>query len=623
MGTLLLSMTTAVNSFSLLVTFWLGFYLVTRSPRRLMAWLASATLWSLSGAFLNVLVYIHAPAGDGTLPWWWGWSTAIAVPFAFHLSVHLLPKHLADRQRWLMILMYFLTLNLLAMETYTQLVYLKSGIALPLRNNALSPGNLYPVFGAFLVLGPALALSNFLIGRRYQTSYLIRKQYAFLIIAIGLSILSAIYGVCSTGWRLPTPTWIGDLVLGLAAVPFALSIARLNAIAEGRVVEHDFTYAMFIAAFVVVVYSLVAFLLNLAFGIPFIVFVFIILLAIASHSMIDWARGCIERWISPRHRYRYLRAKLRDFSRRTRPEHDLQPRMEAILESLCQSLHIGGGLIALREGEQFHVVACWKWKVAEKILPAEILVRNEIISLKPSDHPSALRGASIVVPLIAGGEQRGSIMLAKRDPELPYSEEDHMLLEDFADTVASVVYGLQQQEQSIRQIEALVQEVEERDEKLRGKVREALEAEAIPSVFDGLKESEMISLVEEALRRLFDFSFLGQHPLADLQIAERYLDRNAHQTITHIDRGKALQELINSCIQKLRPSSPRPSLPGQEWYQYIVLNDCYVEGKRNREVMAELYVGEGTFNRARRRAVRALTRALAEMEREALASDVF
>ncbi len=63
-------------------------------------------------------------------------------------------------------------------------------------------------------------------------------------------------------------------------------------------------------------------------------------------------------------------------------------------------------------------------------------------------------------------------------------------------------------------------------------------------------------------------------------------------------------------------------MPGPEWYQYLILNDCYVKGKRNRDVMAELYVGEGTFNRARRRAVRALTRALAEMERETLARDL-
>ena len=34
------------------------------------------------------------------------------------------------------------------------------------------------------------------------------------------------------------------------------------------------------------------------------------------------------------------------------------------------------------------------------------------------------------------------------------------------------------------------------------------------------------------------------------------------------------------------------------------------------DVMSALYISEGTFNRARRRAVRGVTRALAEMERE-------
>ena len=35
-----------------------------------------------------------------------------------------------------------------------------------------------------------------------------------------------------------------------------------------------------------------------------------------------------------------------------------------------------------------------------------------------------------------------------------------------------------------------------------------------------------------------------------------------------------------------------------------------------RDMMSALYISEGTFNRARRRAVRGVTRALAEMERE-------
>ena len=43
----------------------------------------------------------------------------------------------------------------------------------------------------------------------------------------------------------------------------------------------------------------------------------------------------------------------------------------------------------------------------------------------------------------------------------------------------------------------------------------------------------------------------------------------------------------------------------------------YVLGERNRDIMSKLYIGEGTFNRARQRAIRGVARALQEMEREA------
>jgi DNA-binding CsgD family transcriptional regulator len=43
-----------------------------------------------------------------------------------------------------------------------------------------------------------------------------------------------------------------------------------------------------------------------------------------------------------------------------------------------------------------------------------------------------------------------------------------------------------------------------------------------------------------------------------------------------------------------------------------VLHDAYVEGVPNREIMARLYISEGTFNRTRRNAIRGLARLLAE-----------
>ena len=51
----LFTLTSIFTFICLALSMWLGFYIVTRSPRSRISWLASATLWSLSGSFLNTL----------------------------------------------------------------------------------------------------------------------------------------------------------------------------------------------------------------------------------------------------------------------------------------------------------------------------------------------------------------------------------------------------------------------------------------------------------------------------------------------------------------------------------------------------------------------------------------
>jgi hypothetical protein len=64
-----------------------------------------------------------------------------------------------------------------------------------------------------------------------------------------------------------------------------------------------------------------------------------------------------------------------------------------------------------------------------------------------------------------------------------------------------------------------------------------------------------------------------------------------------------------------RPGAAQPSNPPpREWYPYLILREAYIEATSNRDIMLKLYISEGTFNRTRRAAVRALARAIGEME---------
>jgi hypothetical protein len=285
--------------------------------------------------------------------------------------------------------------------------------------------------------------------------------------------------------------------------------------------------------------------------------------------------------------------------------------LKSILQTLCRSFDIDRGFIALREEAGFVVCADWGVTLSEQPIAFEILSKDEITFLSPPQEILELPDAAMILPLHAGGDQIGAVVLCQRTA---YTEDEVFLLENIADIVANVVYTMRLQDQSVQQLDNLVRDFQRREQELRESIREALGASANAMEFIGENEAEAISRIEDALRRLHDYSYLGEIKLAHLGIIDQYIDLQESAGITHIDRGKGLHEVLVAAIGKLRPSGERPSPPTREWHPYTILHDCYVEGKLNREVMSELYISEGTFNRARRRAIRSVAKALGEME---------
>jgi hypothetical protein len=611
----LLALTAVTNFLCLAISLWLGFYIVTRSPNSKVSWLASATLWSLSGYFLNNLTYIQGPPGS-PLPRWWGWSVALAIPFCFHLSVALLPEGMSGRRRPLVYLFYFLTVNFVAMEAYTPWVFSGATAEPSIYSSAQRAGPLYPFFALYHIAVPALALYNLWLGRRQAKSGLLRKQFALLGWTVALAIFSGLYNAVSVWFALGTPTLISSLSLGAGVVLLGYAVARYNALVEGRAIGIDFLYTALAMVLVVGAYLVAAFLSDLIFGVPFIAFVLVIMLAIVSHSLYDWGRTFLDR-LFYRRQHRELRANLRDFVRRATPDQDIQESLQAILQTLCDSLEARKGLVALREGEGIVVAADWQVDLGAMSVASEALVVDEVTVLSAPTEHAVLAGMALIVPLFAAGEQMGAIVLGHRTTGVQYAEEDLELLEDCADTVAAVVQTMHLQERSVEQIDALLRQVRRQEQELQARMREALAAGSGPAILDAHSETEAISLVEDALRHLYDYPYLGEHVLAQLRVVESYLDLQEGAFVTHLDRGQALQEALVAAIEKLKPPGPQPSLPAREWRHYVILHDAYVLGELNRDIMSRLYIGEGTFHRARRRAVRAVARAVAEMERQA------
>jgi hypothetical protein len=228
---------------------------------------------------------------------------------------------------------------------------------------------------------------------------------------------------------------------------------------------------------------------------------------------------------------------------------------------------------------------------------------------------------ALLVPIYAGDDQIGALLLGPKEIRIPYTEEDFLLLEDVADQLGTLILAAQRQEENASLISEMVGDFRDREHALQRQMQQMMaeQQEQTRPVLEGLDDKSFAALVEDALRRLYDFTYLGEHDMARLSIVDWHLKNGDDQFVTSIDRGKAVSEILVEAVSKLRPEGNAPeryTVPPREWRQFTILHDAYVMGELNRDIMSKLYIGEGTFNRTRRRAVRGVARALREMEWE-------
>ena len=55
-----------IDFVALAASLWLGIYIVTRSPRSRVSWLAGLALWSLGGYFLDSFLHLHPPRSSSS-----------------------------------------------------------------------------------------------------------------------------------------------------------------------------------------------------------------------------------------------------------------------------------------------------------------------------------------------------------------------------------------------------------------------------------------------------------------------------------------------------------------------------------------------------------------------------
>jgi hypothetical protein len=641
---LLFWLTTIINIAGLAISLCLSLYIVTRTPKSRRSWLAALTLWSLTCLFCYNALSVVRPGGR-TIAWLRPVSIAV-LPLWYHLALVLPPAWTQQRfrvylppmrlpavvqrrlgrlspivSRSVVLLAYILALVLLILGVLPLGQFTMPDARPPVLLSDRTADQLFPLSTAFLAVLGSLALLNLWLGLRGARTAIQKRGFVLLLVATVLAGFGGLYLGLGVSLSLPLPSLVSDFAVVAAAALLGYTVAERNALLEGRDIVKDLLYiALAIGSLTALCVLIAQSLYVSGHDFSFLSLIVIIIAAISCLMLYDGMRTTLDR-LFYREQFRQLRANLRALAREAGVGQSLPKRLQAVLSALCRTLQASKGVLAIRQGAEFVCEAAIGVDLLGKTYRPPSLAATEMVDLPRSDTAGP-EGMALLAPIYAGEEQIGALVLGSKETGAPYSEDDLMLVDDLVDELAAVIRASQLQEENVLAITEMVADFRERDRALQRQMQQLLaerEGRGRP-ILEGIGDKELVSFAEDALRRLYDFSYLGEQPLAQLKVVDWHLQGRQEEFVTHLDRGKALSEVLTQALSKLRPQGEEPkphTVPTREWHQFITLYDAYVMGELNRDIMSRLYISEGTFNRTRRRAVRSVAKALQEMEREA------
>jgi len=131
------------------------------------------------------------------------------------------------------------------------------------------------------------------------------------------------------------------------------------------------------------------------------------------------------------------------------------------------------------------------------------------------------------------------------------------------------------------------------------------EIEAVPAYDD----EEFQRQVKDALDHYWGGPKLAQSPLLRLRVVQ------ATQQAGRRTATQALRQVIAQAVEMLRPEGDERSM-SHEWLLYNISKMRFLQGKRVKEIVNELYMSESDYYRKQRAAIEEVARILAMMEEE-------
>ncbi|MEK7785567.1 MAG: hypothetical protein AAB658_09145, partial [Chloroflexota bacterium] len=408
----------------------------------------------------------------------------------YDVTYRILPTRAQNNTRWVMGGVYALGLFTFGRLVVLQDVFVDESEA-ALWVTRIQTGASYLVFGIFQVFIMAATLYNFRLGAQAGAG----PHNRFFLIATSVTAVSVVgYGIFALVGRILIPRLIQDGLLLTAVALFGYSVARHQAFVERHTTLHDFP----ISGLAIVGLSSLYAALTQQRGAPAGEVAFITILAILTHSAYDLAREFLDRLL---HRHEgKLRRQLRRLAHDVSGESNLQVSLQQGLTGLCRTLNASGGFIAVRRQNEFVVTASVHSLSLDSTVEPAMVMGDD---LRQPPAPLADKAAWLA-PAFVRNEQAAVVGLGPRPARSDYSESDLDLLAETADWVGQMMDADTRQEAGRTQLIELAAEVQSREVKLQAG------AEDLIAVFENQLDAQFVRWVEAGLRRLTDYTTLGQ-----------------------------------------------------------------------------------------------------------------
>jgi hypothetical protein len=583
---MLASLTLIVNLVSMTSALWMAFYLFARGFPNRVTMRACLALLALSVFFLGTYNSFFIQNPDATQ--WRALLLIIGFASWYSATFQLLSLRNQGKFRKKGIGIYALCLTA-AFLILTAKSDLFRGVKDVLYGVYAGSGFIFAFYGFVKIAALLGAIFNLWVEEKSR----FKEQGKYFLFDSLLLPLTFVYVILAFMIpEPPAPRIIGDALVFCGIILMGASVARNQSLIKRRATLYDFPVTGLTMLGVVALCLWVGYSL----GAPIAAFGYIAAFVVAALSIYDLSREFLERA-----RLRAegdFRKQLYLIENKKSNDENFQtlPRLQEGLQAALKTLSANAGLIAVRRDEKMVVTASQNALSIGAEISAEFAA-DEDVSRADGRIPNIVWVSCVY----EGQTQIALVGIGEPSAKLDYSAGDLELFAEFANRVGTMISIANLQPQANAQIRQLADESKSLATEMNSVVDEMLEALA------SNPKAEFIKTVEDGLRKFSDALALAQSPLADfIGAADK----------SRFERGKQTQRILREAIESLRPSGTRPeeALP-RAWYNYAVLHDAYVKDVPNREIMARLYISEGTFNRTRRDAVRDVARWLAERSR--------